>query len=474
MNQPLTTNDDVLTNLNILLAEQLNSAAKLTATEFLELLGDGNISVTEYAAACADISDEVENKVNAWTWYDRARFEESARKLDAKLSAYRNGSKNNSKLPGLLYGVPTGVKDIFNTTDMPTEHGSRCFENYMPGNDARVVTNLRRQSAIMAGKTVTAEFAVHQPGATRNPRDLGRSCGTSSSGSAAAVATGMVPIALASQTAGSTIRPASYCGIYGFKPSYGLIPRTAMLKTTDTLDSVAFMARSVDDIRLMFEIEHVIGPNYPIVDKALGNPSRRSKGNRAWRVGVLQGPKSGLESRQVKNGIFQLTDALQRDGCDVAEIQLPEQFEEAYSTHELIYRKCLSYYFRMEWEKDRTLFSEKLSSMIDAGLSIPPSDYYAALKKQTVLANQFDRLMQDYDAVICPSTADEAPVGLATPDPDDHCLIFTMCYAPSMSVPILKGSSGLPVGAQIVSRRYNDYLLLEFADYLNSLAFTPS
>lgn len=216
------------------LAGQGNSLARLTATEFLALLRTGEISAADYAHACADVIDEMEPKVAAWAWYDRTRFESLAARVDEDIAQRR--AAGEKELPGRLAGLPVGVKDIYNTEDMPTSHGSGLFAGYTPGNDARAVTSLRREAAIMAGKTVTAEFAVHTPNGTRNPHDLTRSSGTSSSGSAVAVATSMVPVALASQTAGSIIRPASYCGVFGFKPSYGTIPRTAMLKTTDTLD----------------------------------------------------------------------------------------------------------------------------------------------------------------------------------------------------------------------------------------------
>ena len=215
----------------------------------------------------------------------------------------------------------------------PTEHGSPLFANYMPGNDARVVTDLKRAGAIPLGKTVTAEFAVHKAGSTKNPLDLERSCGTSSSGSAAAVASFMVPIALSSQTASSTIRPASYCGIYGYKPSFGLLPRTAMLKTTDTLDTVGIMARSVADLRMTFEQLKVQGDNYPVINKEMLRPDRKRKKAENWCIGVLEGPKSNLEGKDVKAGISQIVKSLSDEGCDVKDIKLPGFFDDAHHIH---------------------------------------------------------------------------------------------------------------------------------------------
>jgi Asp-tRNA(Asn)/Glu-tRNA(Gln) amidotransferase A subunit family amidase len=446
------------------LAQQNNSLARLTAKEFLVLLLKGDIQAIDYAKSCADIIDAMEPKLNAWAWYDRERFEAIAKLVDQGLTTSYSADKN--ELPSHLAGVPVGVKDIFNTEDMPTSHGSHLFSNYTPGNDARVVATMRRNGAIMAGKTVTAEFAVHTPNGTRNPHDLSRSSGTSSSGSAVAVATAMVPVALASQTAGSIIRPASYCGIFGFKPSYGTIPRTAMLKTTDTLDTVGFMTRSVSDLSLMFDVLRVRGPNYPIVDRALSDSSRLGKGARRWRVGVLEGPKSDLIAPAVRSSFEKVLNHLTSFGCELTTLRLTKLFDSAHDTHETIYRRSLCYYFRMEWESSKHDFSPRLAEMISGGKEISTAQYLAALSNQVAISKSYEELLENVDVVICPSTADEAPVGLDSEDIPDHCLIFTMCYAPSISIPMLHGSSGLPVGLQVASRRFNDYDLLEFSEFL--------
>lgn len=446
-----------------LTVESAGNLAGLTATEYLSRLAAGEVTIENYATACADIVERLDNRIHAWAWFDRGRLIDHARAADAALYLWR---KDNIGLPGRMYGVPVGVKDIFNTADMPTAHGSEIFAGYMPGNDARVVTDLKREGAIMAGKTVTAEFAVHTPRATRNPLDPERSVGTSSSGSAAAVATGMVPVALASQTAGSTIRPASYCGIYGFKPSFGLLPRTAMLKTTDTLDTVGMMARSVADLRLQFEVMRVYGPNYPIVDREMTRPERLSIGNRPWRVGVVEGPRSNFESPAVKQGVRRLADKLSANGCAVETYRLPAAFDRAHEIHETIYRKALAYYFKLEWGKARGKFSPRLAQMIEAGNRTTAEAYHAACAEQTRLAHLFDDEMARFDVLLCPSSADEAPLGFDAPDPPDHNLIWTMCHAPAIGLPLLSGTTGLPVGAQIVSRRFNDYILLSFAQLL--------
>jgi Asp-tRNA(Asn)/Glu-tRNA(Gln) amidotransferase A subunit family amidase len=444
------------------------TAADLTATEFLAALGRREISVLDYVRACADRIAAREPDLAAWVWYDRARFEEQAAQLDRLLAA----AGAAAPLPGSLFGVPVGVKDIFNTHDMPTQMGSPIYAGYKPGNDARVVSNLRRAHAIMAGKTVTAEFAVHHPGPTRNPYDLTRTPGTSSSGSAVAVATSMVPVALASQTAGSIIRPASYCGVFGFKPSFGLVARTGVLKTTDTLDTIGWMARSVDDLALVLETARVRGHNYPVSEAGLADriahaPKAHASEETSWRVGLVEAPVDHHQDPAVRDGLQALARRLESAGATVVPFPLPAPLTRAHDVHQVIYDCVLAYYFKPEWAAKREVFSDRLGEMIERGLSIPLERYQAALAEQVALARAFDAAVQSVDVLLTASTAGEAPVGLDAIDPPDTCLIWTLCGAPSLSLPLLAGSTDLPVGVQAVARRFGDYPLLDFARFLH-------
>lgn len=434
---------------------ETNTAAELTATQFLRLLADRRISVLEYVQACRERIEDLDPVLHAWHVFDPDMVEERARNQDAALA--------HGETMQPMQGVPVGVKDIFNTYDYPTGMGSPIMDGYTPGNDARVVSNVRLAHGIVMGKTVTAEFAVHSPGATRNPHDLARTPGTSSSGSAVAVAARMVPVALASQTAGSIIRPASYCGIYGFKPSFGLIPRTAMLKTTDTLDSVGFMARDLEDVRLMFEVCRVRGHNYPVSEAALNDLGRQKVSGRPWRIGVVRGPKSAFETEDARQAFHDALARLSGPDIELGEVQLAEAFNDAHEAHEQIYRRSLAYYFDIEWQSQADFFSPVMQDMIKAGQRIDSTTYLAALEKQRSISRAFDRLMQDWDLLIGLSTSGVAPVGLDAPDLPDHCLIWTMCGAPTLSMPLLSGANACPLGIQLVARRFNDYLLQDFA-----------
>jgi len=445
---------------------QAGNLSGLTITELHSLVLSEDIKIVDYAGSCLDQIERLEGKLHAWAYFDADQFLKMADILDTKLDSIRRKSATSAVNIPRLFGAPIGIKDIFNTHDMPTRHGSGIYENYRPGNDARVVASLRGDDALIAGKTSTAEFAVHTASDTCNPYDMNRSCGTSSGGSAVAVATNMVPAALASQTGGSTIRPASYCGVYGFKPSYGLLPRTAMLKTTDTLDTVGLFARSVNDIAILFESMRVRGLNYPYVEQAFSDPERLHLPRRKLNVALLNGPNASYEAKSVRSGLKSVTDNLTQLNCRVLDYELPKEFEEIYGLHERIYCKSLSYYFKAEFAMQDRSFSSRLREMIEYGDTVNLEQYQKDLKQQGELAALFDQEAQKFDVIICPSTADEAPVGLNTPDLPDHCLIFTACYAPALSIPMLKGSDGLPVGLQISSRRFNDYLVLEFANRL--------
>jgi Asp-tRNA(Asn)/Glu-tRNA(Gln) amidotransferase A subunit family amidase len=436
-----------------------NTLADLTASEFLRLLSAREISVGDYVRACADRIEQFEPRLKAWAWYDRGLIEERAAVLDRLMAT----CPREEPLPSAMFGVPVGVKDVFNTYDMPTEMGSPIYAGYTPGNDARIVSNLRRARSIIAGKTVTAEFAVHHPGPTLYPYDSARSPGTSSSGSAVAVATSMVPIALASQTAGSIIRPASYCGVYGFKPSFGLVPRTGVLKTTDTLDTLGWVARSVDDLALLFETARVRGHNYPVSEAGLADRAATvPKGNR-WRIGLVESYVDRHVEPMVMQGVRDLAARLERQGATVSPFRLPDAMQRAHEVHDTLYTCALAYYFQPEWTAKPALFSRQLGEMIERGLRIAPERYQEALTEQARIAAAFDAAMQSMDILLAPSTAGEAPIGLNGIEAPDTCLIWTLCGAPSLSLPMLKGPHGLPVGVQAVARRFADYPLLDFA-----------
>jgi Asp-tRNA(Asn)/Glu-tRNA(Gln) amidotransferase A subunit family amidase len=351
--------------------------------------------------------------------------------------------------------------------------GSPLWKEFTPGNDSRVVHYLRMADAVLPGKTVTAEFAVHAPGPTGNPHNPAYMPGTSSSGSAAAVAAYMVPLALGTQTAGSIMRPASYCGVYGFKPSFGLLPRTGMLKTTDSLDTVGFFARTVEDLSLMFEVVRVRGRDYPISHAALNDPTRQTKSDRPWKIRLIKGPKWNESEEYARQAIYQYANELKREQeIEICEMELPKEFNDAHRIHSTIYDKTLAYYFKEEFKR-HTLISPVMYEIISRGNEISLEQYRDALREQNQLSRQFDELMQSYDALLTLTTGGAALKGLESVDRPDTWLIWTLCGAPTINLPVFSTSERMPFGAQIVGRRYNDYLLLGLARFLRDRELIP-
>lgn len=430
--------------------------ADCTATELLALLKSNTTTPKEIAKSCVERIRNIDPIVNAWEYFDEAAIEAQLTKI---------GTYNQDDYP--LYGIPVGVKDIYNTFDMPTQMGSPLWRDFTPGNDARLIHYLRRSGALMLGKTVTAEFAVHYQDKTCNPHDLRRSPGTSSSGSAVAVATGMVPVALGSQTAGSISRPASYCGIYGFKPTFGVLPRIGVLKTTDSLDTLGFFSRSVEDLDLMFEASRVRGENYEFVHQYIDNYS--SVSDKTYRIGIVKHPRWDEASVYAKEQFAKWCEKLQDPKLEIEVVTLPAYCDTIHTTHQRIYDKSLAYYFKEEYAKHE-LMSPIFYDIIQEGLQISKEEYQEALEKQSRETREFDTWMEQYDVLITLATADEAPIGLTTPDIPDANLIWTYLGLPIATIPVLCGENGLPIGVSVVSKKYNDKLLLDFLHYLKSLS----
>lgn len=430
---------------------------RLTATELMELVKTRKVSVEDIIKSCFERIDALEDKIGAWAFLDKERALKNAAAIDKKLA--------DGSFKGSLYGVPVGIKDIFNTYDMPTAMGSPQWEGFTAGNDARVVHYLRMNGAVFPGKTVTAEFAVHAPDKTVNPNNYEYSPGTSSSGSAAAVASCMVPLSIGTQTAGSIIRPASYCGVYGFKPSFGLIPRTGVLKTSDTLDTVGMFARSVEDIKLIFESMRVHGENFPISHIKLSDKSRQEKGNRPWKVALVPKLTRKFSAPYAYEALGRLIERIGKNKeFEVLSKDLPAEFDNARDIHATIYEKSLSYYFQKEFG-NTNFISDIIRGMISSGNRISVREYDAALEKQKNLYKLADSYFKDCDVILTLSTQGIAPK-LKENDKPDTCLIWTLCGLPTINIPIFKGPDEMPFGLQIVGRRYNDYLLLSFAEFL--------
>lgn len=431
----------------------------LCARGALEAIGRGELSAVQLVQACLERIHALEPRVEAWAFLDPERALAQARDRDRMLA--------EQTLLGPLHGLPVGIKDIFDTADMPTEYGTVLHAGRRPAEDATVVTLLRAAGAIILGKTVTTELAVYGPGKTKNPHNPGHTPGGSSSGSAAAVAAEMVPLALGSQTNGSVIRPAAYCGVVGYKPTFGLISRTGALRQSRPLDHVGVFARTVEDAALLAHVLMVLDDR---------DPDMRLQTQPRFLEAAGAEPPSPPRLAFVKSPFWEQADAGARAiFADFAgtlrnaeELELPPSFAEAATIHRTIMEADLAHSFAVEYARGKEMLTPTLRTMIERGQRTPAADYRRAVEQVPGLVQALEGIFARYDAILTPATTGEAPAGLASTGNPIFCTIWTLCGVPAVTLPLLRGPAGLPLGVQLVGRRYDDARLLRTARWLTA------
>ncbi len=436
-------------------ASQLNW---LSASDAARAVREGSISAEQLTEACLARVREADREVEAWTYLDPEHALAQARARDQE--------RREGKPVGPLHGVPVGIKDIFDTCDMPTEDGSVLHAGRMPDYDATAVQMLRAAGAVILGKTVTTEFATYTPGKTRNPRNPAHTPGGSSSGSAAAVAAGMVPLALGSQTNGSVIRPAAFCGVYGFKPTHGLVPRGGVLKLSRTLDHVGMFARTLQDIALV--AEQLVGHDprdpdtrprarVPFVDTLAQEPPLPPM------LAYIKGPAWERATAETQAAFAELVSAL---GDRIVEVEMPASARQSLDWHREIMEAEMAANLDLDWEKGRERISPKLRSMLERGREAKALVYQRARARIPLLNEGFEEIFERCDAIVTPSAPGTAPAGLeATGDPA-FCSLWTLCGMPALNLPLMRGENGLPMGVQLVGKRDDDARLLRTARWL--------
>ena len=431
----------------------------LGAAAAAKAIRDGDITSVQLVEACLKRIEEFEPTVQAWTHLDAENALNQAKVAD---KLHYDGAAQ-----GPLNGVPVGIKDIFDTEDFPTEHGSPIHAGRRTMNDASAVAQLRQAGAVVIGKTVTTEFAVHAPGKTTNPHDATRTPGGSSSGSAAAVASYMVPLALGSQTNGSTIRPASFCGVVGYKPSFGLISRSGALRQSPPLDQVGVFARSVEDAAIMAETmmsfdgaDSDMRPSARphLHDIAMSAPPMPPK------VGFLKSPAWDQADAETQAAFAEMADFL-GDRCD--EVEIGEVYDETFELQRVIMEADLAKNFAYDFGRVPEKFSTTLTEMIVRGQSVTAVEYNIAIERQRELERGLDQLMTEYDAILTPSTAGEAPVGLDATGSPAFCTLWTYTGMPAITLPLMQGGAGMPLGVQLVGKKGDDARLLRTAVWLD-------
>jgi Asp-tRNA(Asn)/Glu-tRNA(Gln) amidotransferase A subunit family amidase len=430
----------------------------LSATDAARAIRDGAIGAVELIEACLARVREVDEAVQAWAFLDVEFALRQARALD-ELRA-------EGKPLGPLHGVPVGIKDIIDTADMPTEDGTVLHAGRMPESDATVVSLLRDAGAVIMGKTVTTELATYSPGKTRNPHNPGHTPGGSSSGSAAAVAAGMVPLAIGSQTNGSVIRPAAFCGVYGFKPTHGLIPRHGVLRQSRTLDQLGVFARTIEDVALI--TEQIVGYDErdPATQPRARIPFTTVAAEEPPLPPLLAFVKTPVWERaedEMKEALAELTAEL---GDRIEEVELPGSAREAWDWHRTIMECEMAASFDLEWEKGRDRLSESLRNQLARGREVRALDYQKALARIPLLNDGFEEMFLRYDAILTPAAPGAAPRGLSSTGDPVFCTLWTLCGMPALNLPLMRGANGLPLGVQLVGKRGDDARLLRTARWL--------
>ena len=419
----------------------------LSACEAAHQLAQRSLRAEDLVRDCLERIDARESQVQAWTHVAREAALARAKALD-------QGAHQ-----GLLHGLPIGVKDLIATADMPTSYGSPIYAGHQPANDATCVAFAREAGAVVLGKTVTTEFATFQPNQTRNPLNLAHTPGGSSSGSAAAVADGMVPLALGTQTAGSLMRPAAYCGVVAFKPSFGGINRAGAKPLSDTLDTVGTIARTVPDVALFAAA--LSGRTSWLVRPLAEHVSR------PLRVGMCHTYEwaQALPETQaaMQNGAACLR---ANKGMVLRDVQLPVDYQQLAQAQTYIQlaeqAQCFAYERLSHWAQ----LSPRLQGIVQAGLAVTIEQYDQAQAQVARCRAQLADVFQDVDVLLAPSAPGAAPLGLDNTGDPVFCRIWTVLHTPTVNIPAGFAPNGMPVGLQVVGSVGADGMTLAAAHVL--------
>jgi Asp-tRNA(Asn)/Glu-tRNA(Gln) amidotransferase A subunit family amidase len=432
----------------------------LSAAQVLAAVREGRATAEEVVGGCLARIRADEARVQAWAFIDEDRALEQARNVDRV--------RREGHAMGPLHGLPVGVKDIIDTADMPTEDGTVLNAGRRPEFDATVVERLRTAGAIILGKTVTTELATYAPGKTRNPHNPEHTPGGSSSGSAAAVAAHMVPAALGTQTNGSVIRPAAYCGVCGYKPTFGLVPRDGILEQSRPLDQVGFIARTVEDLAIIAE---------PLIGYDEGDPDTRPIARPQLREVALQEPPLPPvfaftrtpnwddAEEQTRLAFDEVAQAL---GEQSLPFTVPAIFLDAWQWHATIMEADLARNYHTLYERGRDRLSESLRGQIERGQRVTAVDYNNAVARIRATGLAFEEIFDRCDAILTAATAGPAPHGLDSTGSPAFCTLWTFAGMPAVTLPLLTAENGMPMGIQLVGRRGDDARLLRTARWLVS------
>jgi Asp-tRNA(Asn)/Glu-tRNA(Gln) amidotransferase A subunit family amidase len=408
---------------------------------------------------CLRQIDAYEETVRAWVFIDREGAREQAQRLGAELKAGQNR--------GPLHGVPIGIKDIVDVFDWPTAAGSKLWANSIAREDATVVKRLRQAGAVLIGKTVTTQYASFDPPPTRNPWNLKCTPGGSSSGSAAAVACGMCLGALASQTGGSTTRPASYCGVASIKPSFGAVSSRGVVPLAPSMDHVGSMARCVWDLALLHETmagedwkdESTLQVDHPHVDLTACLDA-----GEAPRIGVLHGLFDDLAEPAVRAMMEKTVHALQSAGAVIQNFALPPSFSEVLGRHRIVMAVEAAMFHEQRLEKHPADYAPNITKLLREGLACPAPEFARCKEHQAAMRDDANEWFSDHDVLLAPATTGPAPDATTTGDPAFNSP-WSYTGLPVVSLPVIRTPEGMPLSIQLVGRHLGEHDLLMAASW---------
>ena len=414
----------------------------LSATAAAARLATREVSAEDFARACLARIAAREGEVAAWAHMDPTSVLAQARRLDS------------GAIRGVLHGLPVGIKDIIDTADMPTGYGSPIYAHNRPAWDAACVSAVRAAGGIVMGKTVTSELATSYRGKTRHPLNPAHTPGGSSSGSAAAVADFMTPLALGTQTGGATLRPSSFCGVVGYKPSFGLVNRHGVKQVSESLDTVGLIARSVEDVALL-------------AAAITGRPGlMRRKCAAPPRIGLWRTYEWAQAGPATVAALETAAQRLAAAGAMVREPAMPAEFGGLDAAHKEIQFFEMARALRFEFDHHADLLSTSLRTSIEHGMRCTPELYDEKRAVTQQCRMLIDQQFAEFDVLLAPSAPGEAPKGLENTGSPVFNRGWTLLHLPCLTVPAFTGPNGLPVGVQLVGRYWNDATLLACADWI--------
>lgn len=427
-------------------------AHEFTISEASSLISSGGLSPVDLLETILRRIDRLEPKIDAWVTIDREGAMEAAERLESEAE--------DGLMRGPLHGIPVGVKDIFYTMGLRTTMGSPIYSDFVPAHDADAVAELKEAGAIILGKTETTEFALSDPASTRNPWNTEHTPGGSSSGSAAAVSSGMCPTALGTQTGGSVIRPASFCGVVGMKPTYELISRKGVYLLSWSLDHVGFFTRTVEDAALMLGVlSEVSGPQGWKPSDDVTPP----------RLGLLGGFFEEHADEEVRNGWVDAVERLRDAGAEVEEVQLPPSFGVVHTAHRLIMASEAASVHQENFRTKRGEYRVGIRGLVSSGLLVPASAYIRAQRIRGRFIREAVVALKSVDCLITPSAPTPALLGLeSTGDPAFNAP-WSLCGFPTVTIPTGLTRGGLPLGMQLIDGHFREAHLLEIAHWCEAV-----